>query len=350
MLDERNGNAPSHERGPTVGLVLGGGGVLGAAWLIGALHALSEEAGWDPGTSEYVVGTSAGSVVGSLVASEVPTWFLAFHQRGGSTNGMRDRYGRPIEEASEEERGLFSWSSIPRPVLGSPALALRTMLRPWKYPPAAAVVGWMPRGFLSTEEIGRIIRTAVDQGWSDHPNLWIVAVDYATGRRVVFGQEGAPQTDLWRAVEASCAIPGFYRPVEIDGRHYVDGGAWSPSNLDLLARTDVDIVVALNPTSSLHPGPPTTILERLERRVRAVTGRRLGHEARKLRETGKQTLLIQPRADDLEAMGVNLMNPRRRRLVLETALRTTRERLREPDARDLLPKLADSSAPVPPRR
>lgn len=340
MPDERNGYPkPADERGPRIGLVCGGGGVLGAAWLIGALHTVAEEAGWDPGSADYVLGTSAGSVVGSLVASDVPTWFLVYHQRGGGTEGMIDRYGEPIEEASEEERGLFRLQGLPRPVLGSPALALRTLLQPWRYPPTAAAVGWMPRGFLSTEHIGRIVRTAVASGWSDHPNLWIVAVDYATGKRVVFGQEGAPTTELWRAVEASCAIPGFYRPVEIEGRLYVDGGAWSPSNLDLLTREDLDIVVALNPMSSLHPGPPTTLLERFERRVRSATGRRLGREARKLRDSGARTLLVQPREEDLDAMGVNLMNPRRRRLVLETALRTTRERLREPDAREILPKL-----------
>lgn len=339
MPDERTGYPSTPERGPRVGLVLGGGGVLGAAWLIGALHTIAEEAEWDAGSADYVVGTSAGSVVGSLVASGIPTWFLTYHQRGGETEGMRDRYGEPIESVDEEEQGLFRFDRLPRPFLGSPQLALRTLLQPWKYPPTAAAVGWMPRGFLSTEEIGQIVRTAVATGWSDHPNLWIVAVDYATGKRVVFGQEDAPETDLWRAVEASCAIPGFYRPVEIDGRLYVDGGAWSPSNLDLLAREDLDIVVGLNPLSSLHPGPPTTILDRLERRVRSATGRRLGHEARKLRGSGARTLLIQPREEDLDAMGVNLMNRRRRRLVLETALRTTRERLSEPDAREILPKL-----------
>lgn len=327
--------------GPKVGLVLGGGGVLGAAWLIGALHAVTEESGWRPETAGFVVGTSAGSVVGSLVASGVPTWFLVHHQRGGETKGMTDRYGEPIPSARVRDDRLFRWTrEIPRPLLGSPALALRTTLRPWRYPPTAVLVGWMPRGVLSTEEAGRIIRSVVAEGWSDHPNLWIVAVDYKTGRRVVFGTSGAPETDLWRAVEASCAIPGFYRPVEIGDREYIDGGAWSPSNMDLLARSDCDIVVCLNPMSSLHPGPPTTILERAERRFRAGAGRRLGHEARKLRESGKRVLLVQPRADDLSAMGVNLMNPKRRRLVLETALRTTRARLKEPDAQDLLPKLA----------
>ena len=325
---------------PKVGLVCGGGGILGGAWLVGALHALVEATGWDPATARYIVGTSAGSAVGSLVAEGLPSWFMVYQQRGGDVQGMTDRFGEPIRHADEGSRRLRTWSGqVPRPVLGSPGLALRTAVQPWRYPPTTALTGWVGRGFLSTDEIGRMIRSVVFEGWSQHPNLWIVALDYASGRRVVFGQKDSPQAHLWQAVEASCAIPGLYRPVEIGGRLYVDGGVWSPSNLDLLARTDVDTVVVLNPMSSLAPGLPTTILERIERRVRASSGRRLGREARRLRDRGVRVLLVQPEAEDLDAMGINLMDPTRRTDVLETAIRTVEKRLLEPDARDVLDDL-----------
>ena len=125
----------------------------------------------------------------------------------------------------------------------------------------------------------------------------------------------------------------------------MDGGVWSPSNLDLLARMDeaedaVDVVVALNPMSSLSPGLPTTIVERVERRIRAAMGRRLGREARRLRARGVRLLLIQPEAEDLEAMGLNLMDPTRRSDVLHTAIRTVERRLTEPDASEVLADLA----------
>jgi NTE family protein len=170
--------------------------------------------------------------------------------------------------------------------------------------------------------------------------LWIVALDYASGRRVIFGHKGAPAAELWQAVEASCAIPGLYKPVRIGRRLYVDGGVWSPSNLDLLAPTGVATVVALNPMSSLQPGIPTTILERVERRVRSASGRRLGREARRLRDRGVRLLLIQPQEEDLDAMGINLMDPTRRVQVLETAARTVSERLASPDAQEVLPDLS----------
>ena len=65
-----------------VGLVLGAGGVLGGAWLTGALDALARETGWDPGSADCIVGTSAGSMIGALIAAGVPPWFMVAHSRG----------------------------------------------------------------------------------------------------------------------------------------------------------------------------------------------------------------------------------------------------------------------------
>jgi NTE family protein len=65
-----------------VGLVLGAGGVLGGAWLVGGMSALARETEWDPGSADHIVGTSAGSMVGALVAAGVPPWFMVAHSRG----------------------------------------------------------------------------------------------------------------------------------------------------------------------------------------------------------------------------------------------------------------------------
>jgi NTE family protein len=196
---------------------------------------------------------------------------------------------------------------------------------------------------LSNDEVGNMIRSFAVDGWSTHENLWIVAVDYESGKRVVFGEAGSPPASLPDAVQASCAIPGLYRPVRIGDHQYIDGGAWSPSNADVLVRTDVDLVVVMNPMSSLEPGLPVGVLQRFERRIRRGTGRRLGHEARMLREAGKQVLLVQPREEDLAVMGVNMMDPSRRVDVLETALRTAAARLTEDDARAVLSELRQAT-------
>jgi predicted acylesterase/phospholipase RssA len=51
------------QRRPRVGVVLGAGGVLGGAWMAGALAALHTVTGWDPREADWLVGTSAGAVI-----------------------------------------------------------------------------------------------------------------------------------------------------------------------------------------------------------------------------------------------------------------------------------------------
>src|SRR3954468_8244492 len=74
--------------GMRVGLVLGAGGVVGASWLIGALEALESETGWRAADAEYIVGTSAGSVIGTLVASGLPVESISAYAGGRSLDGL----------------------------------------------------------------------------------------------------------------------------------------------------------------------------------------------------------------------------------------------------------------------
>jgi NTE family protein len=155
-----------------------------------------------------------------------------------------------------------------------------------------------------------------------------MAVDYGTGRRVAFGRSGSPPARLPDAVAASCAIPGFYCAVEISGRRYVDGGVYSPSNLDVLREQPLDLVLALNPMSSLETVHPRGLPDRVAARLRGATGRRLGHEAKRLRAAGIEVMLLQPTARDLAIMGGNLMSSKRRHQVIETAIETVADHLR----------------------
>src|SRR5215217_8199435 len=90
-----------------VGLVLGAGGVLGGAWLTGGLYALARETGWDPMTADNIVGTSAGSMIGSLVASGVPPWFMVAHSAGESFEGLVGPDGRPAADADRSAGASF---------------------------------------------------------------------------------------------------------------------------------------------------------------------------------------------------------------------------------------------------
>ena len=315
---------------PRIGLVLGAGGVLGAAWLVGALEAIAAHSGWDPGSAERIVGTSAGSIVGSLVACGVPPWLMVAHSAGEDLEGLTDAGGRAVRTSGSWSGASFRvHRGVPALGPGSWRLALASLARPYRHSPATLLAGVLPDGPVSTEPIREIVRSACPERWAPHPGLWPVAVDYGSGRRVAFGRTGAPAAELADAVAASCAIPGFYRSVRIGERRYVDGGVRSTSNLDLLAQEDLDLVICLNPTSSLHATSPRTLGERVALALRQASGRRLGAEAAKVRDAGTEVVLLQPTVHDLDVMGNNLMSRGRRHAVVETAVSTVTAHLRE---------------------
>jgi NTE family protein len=328
------------EMGGGIGLVLGAGGVLGGAWHTGALHAIASETGWDPGSADYIVGTSAGAMIGALLACGVPPWFMVAHSSGESFSGLRDVNGESASTADRAAGASYRLHrGIPRLGPGSWRLAVSSLARPYKYSPAALLAGWMPHGPVSTEPLKETVRRVCPDRWAPHPNYLAMAVDYATGKRVAFGSEEAPDVALPDAVAASCAVPGFFRSVELDGGRYVDGGVHSVSNLDVLEEAGLDLVIALNPMSSLHAGAPRTLGEGVAYAIRQNAGRRLASEAKRLRAAGTEVVLIQPTVHDLDAMGTNLMSRKRRNEVITTAVKSVRSHLRESAVGALLSEL-----------
>jgi NTE family protein len=304
-----------------VGLVLGAGGVAGASWLIGALEALESETGWRVGTAERIVGTSAGSVIGALAAAGVEPALMAAYARGHEVDDVVDAELRAALADDRVDGTEYRLQrALPPFGPGSWRLAVTTLRSPHKHALSAVLAGWIPRGFISTEPVRRLVETFVSGDWPAHESYWAVAADYENGKRIAFGRAGAPRASVGEAVAASCAIPGFYHPVRIGDRRYVDGGICSPSNLDLLRQEGMDLVVCLNPMSSIADamkgGSPG---DRVAAIMRAASGRRLGHEAAKLRAAGTEVLLLQPDADDCSLMGLNLMSGRRRLEIIEQA-------------------------------
>jgi NTE family protein len=277
------------------------------------------------------------------VADGIALEHLAAYSAGRARDGIADGAGRvatlaarmggadALDRLAERLGGdeLRLQLALPPIGPGSWRLALTTLRHPRRHALSAVMAGWLPRGFVSTRPISDLVETFVAGDWPDHPNFWAVAADYRDGRRVAFGREDAPRATVGEAVAASCAIPGFYHPVGICGRRYVDGGVCSPSNLDLLAGRGLDLVVCLNPTSSLDEAVGGRPAERVGAAMRAFSGRRLAHEARKLRDEGTEVLLLQPSHEDIAGMGLNLMARGKRVAVLEGACKTTALALRD---------------------
>src|SRR3954452_1305123 len=156
-----------------VGLVLGAGGVMGGAWLTGGLHALATETGWDPASADYLVGTSAGSMMAALLAGGGPPWVMGAHSAGESSEGLDDARGRPAREADRAAGATFRLHrGLPPIGPGSWKLIARSLTAPTRHRSTAILGGWLPRGVIATEPLKDTVHRVVPEDWADHPNLW----------------------------------------------------------------------------------------------------------------------------------------------------------------------------------
>lgn len=308
------------------GLVLGGGGVLGAAWMVGALQALQDETGVDVRDFDACVGTSAGSILVALLGAGVSVGDLVNHQRGSRLeSGPLAGFHFDYEKASGGDRPMR-----PRPGLGSRELLMRNARQLRQLPPTAVLSAFLPVGRGNLSAVGALISHVVPQGWVARDGVTVVALDYDTGERVPFGRPGAPPAALPDAVMASCAIPGWYQPVRIGDHRFIDGGAWSSTNLDLLANQGLDEVFVLAPQVSFDADSPTQWATRLERQWRNRVTRKVVREVEAVHRQGTDVTVLGPGPADLEAIGGNLMDLSRRPSVIETSLRTSALALRDP--------------------
>ncbi|WP_345503480.1 patatin-like phospholipase family protein [Pedococcus ginsenosidimutans] len=311
---------------PRRGLVLGGGGVLGAAWMVGALSALQDELGVDVREFDQVVGTSAGSVLAGLLGAGVSVADLLHHQLVGDIDvGPLAGYSWNYERDTGGDR-----PGRPRMALGSRALLRRNALHLRSLPPTAVLSAILPEGRGSIEAVGALIGHVVPSGWAPRSGISVVALDFDTGTRVAFGRSGAPTVDLAPAVMASCAIPGWYQPVRIGEHRYIDGGAWSSTNLDLMVGLGLDEVYVLAPQVSFVKDAPTQWRTRVERQWRNRVTLRALRELARVHADGAEVTILGPGEEDLEAFGSNLMDVTRRPRVIETSLRTSAEALHDP--------------------
>ena len=315
---------------PRTGLVLGAGGVLGAAWMTGALACLQDRLPCALGDVDVIVGTSAGSVLAAALRCGTSVDEMVAWQRGEVTGALSESAA-----LAANDRPL---PPLPHLRIGSVPLAFAALLTPHRVPVWVGASAWLPHGRGRHVGLRSLVNTLHRQHqhrahpgepvppWVDG-DTWIAAMDYDTGQRVLFGQPGAPVALLTDAVVASCSIPGWYEPQVIGGRRYVDGGVRSVTSLSALRGADLHEVYVFAPMASTEIDYPFQPHLRMERHLRQVITQGLLRQARALSAQGKRVTVLTPGPADLAVMGINLMDPRRRQAALETSFRTSADAL-----------------------
>lgn len=292
------------------GVAIGCGGILGFAWTAVALDAIERAMGFDIRTADVLVGTSAGAeIVAALGSGRTPADLLA------ALDGAPDADPVLARHLAVDPGRFPPLPGLALPGLGLVGAGVRTRS------PYTALAGLLPRGGGDASwlrEFGQAL--AEPASWVEHPNTWLVAADAATGDRVAFGTNLT--VELGEAIAASWGIPGWFPPVRIGGRDYVDGGAVSSVSADLLLPLDLDEVIVVAPMTSAG-GAPASGVDRLERLLRTQMTRGLDREIAQLRAAGTRVIRVEPGPEDLAAMGPNFMDSARRPRTLMTARRTT---------------------------
>ena len=268
-----------NDRGSSA-LVLGGGGITGIAWELGILHGLAE-AGVDLADADTLVGTSAGSVVGAQLGSDL---------------SLADLYASQLEPPDAELGGRLS------------RIAALKLVPPYLLPGSGrdklARVGRVARAAHEPGSIDRegVIRSRLPvHDWPER-DLRITAVDTESGEFTVFTRES--DVDLVSAVAASCAVPTVWPPVEIAGRTYMDGGMRSTANIDVADGADRVVVLAPLPRSFSKRTSMQAQMEKVAPRAWSV---------------------VTPDPEALAAFGRNLLDPAKRQVAAEAGLRQARD-------------------------
>jgi NTE family protein len=287
-------------------LVLAGGGIVGEAWMHGVLAGIEDATGTDFRQLEAYVGTSAGSIVAArLAAGRRPPRPRDARAGRSAPAGAADP---ATGDANDDGRGLLGGVVRSAARVGWAASAPVT---------GAALAVGTPAGALAR---AAVLARAGGRGRSlrplrDRVNRWgmtrfdgrlrVCAVDRRTGRRVVFGAPGAPPATVGEAVCASCAIPWVFSPVRIGDREYVDGGAWSVTNLDAAPAGRGTQILCLDPAAGFGGADRRAVVVRAALRVASEL------ELQGLRRRGADVTHVAPDADAADAMGTNLMAPGR---------------------------------------
>ena len=341
------GNGTSRP-GRKLGLAMAGGGPTGAVYEIGALRALEEVLeGVDFNDFHVYVGVSAGAFIGANLANGLTTAQMC------RAIVKHDPGEHPFEAAvffSPALGELFRrWSSTPKLALESLWLFARNprdmslldaFTRMGRALPVGVFDNTPVREYL--ENIYSIKGRTNDFRELDK-KLIIIAADLDSGQAVKFGDAGFDDVPISVAVQASGALPGLYPPVEVDGRHYVDGVLLKTMHASVALDQGCDLLLGLNPLvpvdtagavdrgvmrrgKLIDRGLPAVLSQSLRTMIRSRMT--VGFKAYERVFKGRDVVLFEPPNDDYKMFFTNVFSFSSRRAVCEHAYQETRRQLR----------------------
>lgn len=326
-----------------IGFALAGGGPLGGIYEIGASVALSEAIdGFEAHQADIFVGVSSGGFIAAALANGITPARLA----------------RILIDDDTEE--IFDPEMLLRPAFGEylsrllslPHLLISSTLdylsAPWQHSPFESfqrLSRAIPTGVFDNRGIDRVLREMFSQRGRTNDfrklkhRLFLVATDLDSGESVSFGSDGNDDVSISTAVQASAALPGLFPPVEIHGRHYVDGALIKTLHASVALKDGADLVFCINPLvpfdadlaarrtaterQNLNDGGLPVVLSQTFRAI--INSRmKIGMDRYKHQFSNADVLLFEPTRDDGEMFFTNVFSYRDRRRLCEHAYQRTR--------------------------
>jgi predicted acylesterase/phospholipase RssA len=313
-------------------LVLGGGGFTGGVYQIGALRALDLlTVNRTVNDFDIYIGTSAGAFVASLVASGVTPEEMSRVVNKQVPTPFRDVDLGTLLRPNYVDfvaRGVL----MPLRLIG----LARSLAGRWREVSLMDVFTGLAEALPSGLYTGSGVESYIREVFADadrtddfrllETELFLTATDLDTCERVVFGAGGWDDVPISKAVSASAALPMVYRPVEIKGRQFIDGGIRSTTNIDVAVERGAKFIVVVNPlvpyVNDFQKRIPTIFGSRV-RRVSDMGYPQVGYQAFKLlaharlhehvkrwseRYPGVDIILIEPDPNDELMFGTSIMN------------------------------------------
>jgi NTE family protein len=347
MLLLQSARKPPRSQG-RIGLAIAGGGPIGGMYELGALRALDQAIqGFDLTRLEVYVGVSSGAFLAAGLANRMTTGDMYRLFITGESHEPRFRPEIFLQPALREyarraanlPRLAVDWW---RDVLADPTSARLSDL-------VSRLGGVIPTGLFNNAEIERYLRTLFSSFGRSNDfrdldrSLYVVAVDLDNGQAVRFGGPGWDDVPISRAIQASAALPGLYSPVDIRGRHFVDGALRRTMHASVVLDHGVDLMLGINPlvpfnasgaqggtngTDKLADGGLPVVLSQTFRTL-LQSRMQVGLAKYAQQYPGVDQLVFEPNEDDSEMFFTNIFSYSSRRRVCEYAFRSTLADLRK---------------------